>query len=214
MAQNTFNKSNPNDLKTLAAQVISTMTLSPTTWGATATQITNLGTKNATLGTTITNAEATRVAAKTATQAQTAAVDAVVADLMVIARQMYAKAGLTSEQIQATGLAVHDASKSVVTPLQVSNFTATPFADGQVEFAWNRNGNPYGVQFFIEASVDGGAWTQVYATKRKKLKLQGFTPGVPVIFRVVTANRNELSAPSLTASIYEEAAPAGLRIAA
>ncbi len=214
MAKNVYSALNPSDLKTLAQQVINQVGVSPTVWGATATQISNLSAKNTTLGTTVTNAETTRVAAKTATQAQTAAVAAVVADLMVIARQIYAKAGLTSEQIQSTGLAVHDATKSVITPLQVSNFTATPFADGQVEFAWNRNGNPYGVQFFIEASVDGGAWGQVFATKRRKVKLQGFTPGVPAMFRVVSANRNEVSAPSLTASIYEEAAPSGLRIAA
>ncbi|MEQ1823433.1 MAG: fibronectin type III domain-containing protein [Fimbriimonadaceae bacterium] len=214
MAKNTFDKLNPSDLKTLSMQVVTAISLSPTTWGATATQVTNLTAKNTTLGTTITNAEATRVAAKAATQAQSAAVAAVVADLMLIAKQMYAKAGLTPEQIQSTGLAVHDSGKSTVNPLQVIKFTATPYADGQVEFSWKRNGNPYGVQFFIEASVDGGAWQQVYATKKQKIKLQGFTPGVPVIFRVVTANRNELSAPSLTASIYEEAAPTGLRIAA
>ncbi|MEQ1822582.1 MAG: hypothetical protein ABL949_08730 [Fimbriimonadaceae bacterium] len=59
----------------------------------------------------------------------------------------------------------------------------------------------------LKVLVDGGTWTQIYATKRSRITLSGFTPGVPTAFRVKAENRNQVTLPSNEAEIYPASAP-------
>lgn len=214
MAGNTYSKMSISALRTLATQMWSIIGASPTTYGATLTQVTNLNAANNALGTDVVNTEAAKEAYRAAVQVQNADKATLVANIALLARQAYNKAGITDAQIAATGLAIHDHSPSPITPSQPAGLAATAFADGSVFLKWTKN-NPYGVNFFIEASVDGGPWTQVYATKRGSIKLYGFAPGTPTSFRIKAENRGLVSAPSNESVIYPTSAQASfLQIAA
>lgn len=214
MAQNSYNTASIPSLVTLVNQILAAMSPSPTTYGATATQMTSLTTALDNLTTAASNKDSAYAAALAATQGQDTAKQAVIDQVQVLASQMYAKTTLTNEQIQATGLAVHDDVKSHVTPQQPTGLEAFAYADSTVFLKWNRNGNPYGIQFVVEAQVDGGAWTQVYSTKKKSARFGGFTPGVLTFFRVTAWNNDEASFPSLTASIYGGESQVSLQLAA
>ncbi|MEQ1821132.1 MAG: fibronectin type III domain-containing protein [Fimbriimonadaceae bacterium] len=214
MAKNSFHDSPIPELLTLANQLVATIGASPSTFGATLTQVTSASAARDALNVASATKENAYLAAKAATQGQDTAKAALVSQITVLAKQVYAKSGLTDQQIQSTGLAVHDVKRSKITPLVPTNLVAQAFANGDVKLDWSRNGNPYGVTFFIEASVDGGAWTQVFSTKRKSVKLANFLPGVPTNFRLYAWNNNESSSYSTTAWIYNAEASAALRLAA
>ncbi|MEQ1822071.1 MAG: fibronectin type III domain-containing protein [Fimbriimonadaceae bacterium] len=216
MAKNSFHGTPIPNLVTLASQLITTIGVSPSTFGATAAQVTSITAARDALSTAAAAKANAYLAAKAATQGQDTAKDALIDQITVLAKQVYAKGGLTPQQIQSTGLAVHDTSPTKITPLVPTNLVAQAFANGDVNLSWDRNGNPYGVTFFIEASVDGNTWTQVFSTKRKSVKLANFAPGVPTNFRLYAWSNNESSSYSTTAWIYnsESSPSASLRLAA
>lgn len=214
MAGNTYSSMTNSALRTLATQMATVMGASPTTYGATAAQVTALTTANTTFGTDLTNTEAAKEAYKAAVRTQEDDRAVLVNNVALLARQMYNKSGITDAQVAATGLAVRDHTRTNIMPTQPTNLLATPYADGSVDLKWTKN-NPYGVTFFIEASIDGGAWTQVFATKRGSIKLYGFTPGTPTSFRIKAENRGVVSAASNESEIYPQGAQASfLQVAA
>lgn len=80
--------------------------------------------------------------------------------------------------------------------------------------SWERNGNPYSVQFVIEAKVGTGEWEIAAMTTKAKITLENYVPGQEASFRVY-AQKNELeSSPSNVAVIYEGGEFAPLVIAA
>ncbi len=64
---------------------------------------------------------------------------------------------------------------------------------GVATIQYKRGENPESVLFLIQESRNGGPWTTVTSTKRTRIKLKGYPPGEPVVFRVVTL-RNETQA--------------------
>lgn len=193
----------PNsELAILAQQMADTIGTSPSVYGASSGQVGALGEAVFLLESKVAEAEAARVASKAATAAQNSAREDLIAQVSVLARQMFAKTGMTPGLVTATGLVPHDEIQSPIEPDEPTYLIATPFADGQVKLEWKRNANPYGVIFVIEASIDGAPWAQVFATKRATVKIPGFTPGVKTTFRVKASNRGQFSAPSLPATIY------------
>ena len=203
MAGNTYSKMSNSALQTLAIQMGNVIGASPATYGASSDQVTALVTSTTTFGTDLELTESTKEAYRSAVQLQNTDRAELISNIALLAKQMYNKAGITNAQIAATGLAVHDSASSPIMPTQPTNLFATAFADGSVHLKWTKN-NPYGVTFFIEASVDGGAWTQVFATKRGSLKLYGFPAGTTTSFRIKAENRGIVSASSNESIIYPQ----------
>ncbi|MEQ1821215.1 MAG: fibronectin type III domain-containing protein [Fimbriimonadaceae bacterium] len=212
--KNDLNNLSVNQLRTLATQFAGVAGLSPSTYGATAAQITSLTTANTTLGGTAASLENAKEVYHGWVQQQAAEKAALLAQVRTLANQAYNKPGITGQQLQNAGLAVHDAKKTPIIPMAPTALTTQPHVNGTVELKWVSS-NPYGVTYFVEASIDGGDWIQVFATKRKSIMLQGFTPGVTTSFRVKASNRGVVTVASPESVIYPAGASnAMLRLAA
>lgn len=216
MSKNRYRTVSNTAVQVIVNQMISTMTPSPTTYGTSTTQLGTLGTLNANLAGEVESAENAKLALKVAMDAQEAARSAINDQIAIMAKQMYAKTGLSDAQIAATGLEPRDHVRTIHNPITPSQFAATPNADGTVLFEWARNGNPYGVVFVLEASVEGGPWNAVFSTKRARVTVGGFAPGLETATRVRATNRGLASLPSFEQVLYPTSAPqsSNLQIAA
>lgn len=127
---------------------------------------------------------------------------------------VYAAPTVTDTDIASLGLAPRSSTRSAVVPQQPLGLVATPNPAGTVFLSWERNGNPYSVQFVIEAKVGTGEWEIAAMTTKAKITLENYVPGQEASFRVY-AQKNELeSSPSNVAVIYEGGEFAPLTIAA
>ncbi|MEQ1821113.1 MAG: hypothetical protein ABL949_01245 [Fimbriimonadaceae bacterium] len=189
------------EAQALATQINAAMNLSPSTFGASAGQLTALLASAASVGTDAATAAAAKNAAKVAFDNLAASRKALNANIAILAKQMYAKP-LSDAQVQSTGLQPRDKGRTPHNPITPTLFVATPNADGSVVFAWNRSGNTSGAVFVIEASVEGGPWNAVFSTKRTKVSVSGFAPGVETATRVRATNRGLASQPSFEQVIY------------
>ncbi len=211
--KNNFTGRSHSQLRATATQMGTVIGASPATYGSVAAQVLTMTTANTTFGNDLSAVANAKAAWLAAVDTQNADRKTLIAAMNVLAKAAYGKPA-TDAQIAAAGLAVHDSKPTPILPQQPTGLAATPFADGTVLLKWTKN-NPYGVNFFIEASIDGAAWVQVYATKRGSITLSGFAAGVTTAFRVKAENRSIVSLPSNESIIYPEAAPEGaLRLAA
>jgi hypothetical protein len=203
MANDYFKLSDP-ELVDFAANAATAFnaTGDPADYGLTAGQVTALQTAGTALQTKITAAVAAEAAFRAAIQDKLAARETALSNVGLCAGLMYATPTVTDTMVAAAGFSPRDTSPTPVIPQQPTDLVATPFATGQAKLAWGRNGNPYGVEFIIEASDNGVSWTQISVTKRKSLTLDGFAPGVTKWFRVKASNRGLTSAASSSAAIY------------
>ncbi|MEQ1823784.1 MAG: fibronectin type III domain-containing protein [Fimbriimonadaceae bacterium] len=211
--ENKFTSKSNSQLRSIATVMTGAMNVSPTSYGTTAAAVSACSTANTTFGSDITAVANAKAAWQAAVDTQNANRKALIASMNVLAKAAYAKP-VTDAQLAAAGLAIRDSKPTPIIPQQPTGLATTPNADGSVFLKWTKN-NPYGVTYFIEASVEGGVWGQVYATKRGSITISGFAPGVETAFRVKAENRGIMSLPSNESIIYPASAPEGaLRIAA
>lgn len=201
MASNNYWTMTNPQAQALAVQINAAMNLSPSTFGATAAQLTALLASSAAVGTDAAAAATAKNAAKVAFDALEASRKTLNANIALLAKQMYAKP-LTDAQVQTTGLQPRDKVRTPHNPITPTAFGATPNADGSVSFVWNRNGNPSGAVFIIESSVEGGPWNAVFSTKRTRISVAGFAPGIETATRIRATNRGLASQPSFEQVIY------------
>ena len=207
MAENIYHRCSYPQLATLGEQVSTVVTATPATYGCTPAQATALSDAVAALVSAISNQEAARSAYRASTEAKINARLATIAALADVAGEIYATDTLTSEQIAATGLAVHNNLPTPSMPSEVLDVVAFPSANGNVKLSWDRNGNLTGTTFIIEYTTDMSSWNYAGTTTRSKITLGGYAPGVTTTFRV-TAVRNETAAtPSLPVTIYQAEGP-------
>jgi hypothetical protein len=186
----------------------------PSAYGLTNGQVTALQNSGTALNTKVNDAVAAEAAFRAAIQAKLTARETALDNVSLCAGLMYATPGVTNEMVAAAGFQPRDVVPTPIFPVEVTSLVATPYANGTVKLEWNRNGNPYGVEFVIETSADGSSWSQHAVTKRKSLTLQGFTPGVTKWFRIRATNRGLYSAPSTSTVIYGGGEGVELSIAA
>lgn len=131
------------------------------------------------------------------------------------AKKFYANTAIDNTELAAIGLSPRDTERTPVIPQTPQALVATPRVDGSVKLAWQRNGNPYGVTFVVEARAGGeGDWNSVKLTNRSSVVLQNYTPGAFVEFRVFATKGNLQSTASNVAVIYGEGGTLTLSIAA
>lgn len=217
MARNIYADLSDAQLVDFTAQAVTAYNAAagpPNLFGLTPAQITALQTAGTALQTAITNAAASEAAFHSDIQAKAAARQTVLNNIGLCAGIMYATPTATPELIAGAGFQPRDTTATPILPQEPSTLTATPFSNGTVKLRWERNGNPYGVEFFIEVSNDGVVWSLHSATKKKSITLNGFAPGVPKWFRVTATNRSVFSIPSQSAGIYGGEQQVQLQLAA
>lgn len=202
MAKNIFYRLGAEDLHTFGAQAHTVLNANPLIYNIPPGDLTALNAAVTGLASSITAGAAAEAAFRAAIEDKKADMQTVVALLSKISPKLYTNSSLSDAQIAATGYEPRDHERTPVVPQTPINLVANPCADATVDIYWARNGNPYGVIFVIEASADGIAWTQVMSTKRRRIVLTGFTPGVKKSLRVTATTATSSSVPSTSVTIY------------
>ncbi len=203
MAQNHFHTLTQANLVNVGTQFNTAIVATPANYGLSALQAASFTPLLTAYNTAISNYNAAKAAQAAAMQAKVSARAALTALLADFAKVAYAYPGITNEHLADAGLAIYK-TPGTVTPQTPTQLLAEPYATGDVDLSWNRNGNPYGVTFAIETKGEAGAWTMVTATDAARHTLTGFTPGVAAWFRVVAINNGVTSTPSLEVSVYHD----------
>ena len=203
MARNDYSHMPHAELRVLAGQMAASIGADPAAYGATSGQITQLNAMRDEFAADLIDVAMAKATLRSLVCKQNADKTSLVDLVALLARQMYNVPGISDAKVVETGLAVRDRVRSRVEPVMPTKLTATPSADSSVTLKWGKE-NPYGVLYIVEASVAGGEWTQVFATKRGKVALHGFKPGVPTLFRVRASNNGVMSPPSNAVAIYPE----------
>jgi hypothetical protein len=110
---------------------------------------------------------------------------------------------LTSDQLEAIGLPVHDHTHSFETPHPIREFVVKGGANGYNTLDWDKNDNKQGTRYFIEARYGlEGHWGVVDNVTATKYIHKGQTPGDPVYYRI-TPQRGKLVGPvSAVVGVY------------
>lgn len=214
MAENTYSKLSDAQLVTFIAQAGAAFTPTPANYGLTAAQVTALTTAGTDLDTSITAATAAEAAFRSAIQDKNTKREAALSNVQLCAGLMYATPNIKASTIAAAGFQPHDTSPTPILPQEPTALVAFPNANGTTFLSWERNGNPYGVEFVIETSPDGAAWTQSAVTKKKSYTMDNCPPGVAKWFRVKATNRGLTSVASTAVAIYDSGETVQLQIAA
>lgn len=185
--------------------------------GLTPAQITALQTALTTAQTDRNSAISARNTSLAATQTQNDSVSALhdllalaIADIKAYANQQADPNAVYTEM----EVPVPASTGTRYSPVPVTDLIATPDTLGDVELKWNGGANAVDTVYFIEGSADGTAWTQVFATKRQRISLSGYTPGQTYWFRVKASNNGEVSSASSSVAIWGGGGSANLSIAA
>ena len=105
------------------------------------------------------------------------------------------------------GLTVHDETPSTIGVFTPLNFTASGQGNGNVTMKWQRNGNKWGCNFFVEVSTDNGVtWSLKTATTKARITLIGVTIQ-PTIYRVRAERNGTISGASSQSLVYGDTAP-------
>ncbi len=105
------------------------------------------------------------------------------------------------------GLTVHDETPSTIGVFTPLNFVASGQGNGNVTMKWQRNGNKWGCNFFVEVSTDNGVtWSLKTATTKARITLIGVTIQ-PTIYRVRAERNGTISGASSQSLVYGDTAP-------
>lgn len=213
MASNTFYKMGSEALETFGLALFAQVD-GDTPYQIPAGQLTALSGANTALGAAINAAQEAENAYHAAIAAKETARQNLVSAISAVAGTIYANSALTDAEIAATGLAVHDTTRSPVPVYSVTNATIAAAADGTAILEWDRNGNAYGVLFEVESSTNGTTWTLWTSTKRRRITLSGVTPGVTRWFRVRATTSSSASAWCVPVAAYGPEESVQLQLAA
>lgn len=68
---------------------------------------------------------------------------------------------------------------------------------GEIRLSWNRNGNPWGTDYIVEAQVSNSTrWIEIYRTDKPSFLYVGHRSGIPIKFRIIAELGDKQSLPS------------------
>ena len=118
-----------------------------------------------------------------------------------------ADASVSDLIIADLGLTVHDETPSTIGVFTPLNFVASGQGNGNVTMTWQRNGNKWGCNFFVEVSTDNGVtWSLKTATTKARITLISVTIQ-PTIYRVRAERNGTISGASSQSVVYGDTAP-------
>lgn len=215
MPKNEIQSLSPDALVHLADRMIVAIdAATPAAYGITTGQVGFLGAQRDALETANQAATNAKAAARAAIQDRDAKGASCTTVVATIANIVYANPAVTPAMIADLGLSPRSTTRTRVVPVTPLRLTAIPQPTGAILVEWDRNGNPSGVNFVVEAQVGGGDWRFVQDTTATRLLLSGYAPGMPVSFRVSASKNKTTSDPSSVATLYPASSVPALRLAA
>lgn len=122
-----------------------------------------------------------------------------------VARTLFAS-GATPGQIAAFGLSPHSKERTKGVPTTPASLLAQALPNGAVRLTWNRNGNPRGAMFQIEAQQGDDSWAIVGFVTACKAVVYDPKLGARTRFRVRASKCGQVSPPTPEATIYADPA--------
>jgi hypothetical protein len=212
MPRNTFYKMSAEDLEPFATNLADVV--AGEKYEIPAPILASLNTAVTELNAAVDEAEAAKAAFHAANNAKGASRQSLVDNISAVAALVYSNSNLTEAEITATGLAVHDASRSTVVPVEVTNLVAEAYSNGQALLKFHRGANPYGVTFEVESSTNGTNWSLWTTSQKQRVTLSGVAPGVTRWFRVRAKKGALSSAWTAPVAVYGPEESLELQIAA
>lgn len=118
-------------------------------------------------------------------------------------REFQANPAVTDVLKGQLGITIPDTTRTKTPPNVPLDLTAAGWSNGVNTLKWNRNGNPQGTQFVIEARYGSSAnWEFVDVTTKAKYDHEGQAPGRMVGYRVWAKRHEAKSGYSNEAVVY------------
>ncbi|HMS56814.1 MAG TPA: fibronectin type III domain-containing protein [Fimbriimonadaceae bacterium] len=195
-------------------QISAAITANPTRYSLTAPIATELATVAELYNDSLIAQEAARAAFAAAVQEKLAQHEAALSLFSQYLNVIYSAPTVSDADIASLGMSPRSTTRTPVTPVEPLNLIATPTPAGTVTLEWDRNGNPYSVNFVIESKTAETDWEIVEMTTKSKITLYNYVPGQTAWFRAYAQKNNENSVPSNVAVIYEGGEFLNVQIAA
>lgn len=165
--------------------------------GLATTDITTLTTKKTDFATGLNTAIAKHAESKAATDAKNLKRSSLATQLRALARQIQAKPGVTDAVKIQLGLKPSSPIPAPTGPFTPTDLTYEIISETTILLKWNRNGNPQGMNFVIEASpLPDKDYKMIDFTTKAFLEVTYRDPSGKTYFRVRAKKGEEASEPS------------------
>ena len=205
MAKNNFQTLSQIDATNLAGTMVEVMSADPAAFGLTPGQVVELEAAYENYKAKCAAFSHAELQYHAAASSKANSRTALAKVMATVAKLVYANPLVSDENIVRSGLSIPNKPRRGAAKVP-GYLSAKAVLPNGVLLQWQRNGNPYGVNFFIEHKRVGEPWTMIAATQASKILLKGYPPGETVCFRVAASRRNITSQTSNHASIYSLAA--------
>lgn len=205
MAGKSYLPSKDSDLQFWATNFLSVANANLASLGLVADDLKNVTTDKTSFDTAVTNNKTKQAEAKSAAESKKNARKKFETDTRFLVRKIQANPAVTSDLKKKLGITVKDSSPSPTNPVTPIDLLANPNANGTNKLSWDRNGNPQGTIFIIEAQEKPGMpWVLVGTTTKSTFDHTKQTPGKTQYYRIRAQRTDVTSEPSNEAVVYAE----------
>lgn len=192
-----------SDLQFWATNFIKVATDNLATLGLVAADLTNVSADKSNLDASISNNKTKMAEAKAATENKRNVRKKFEADARIVVRKIQANPAVPSDLKAKLGITVKDSHPSPLNPISPKDAMVNPNVNGINKITWDRNTNPQGTIFIIEAQEKpGDPWLQIGTTSKSYFEHLYQLPGKTKYYRVRAQRNDTTSEPSNETVVY------------
>ena len=203
MAGKSYLPTKDSDLQFWATNFLKVATDNLAALGLVAADLTNVTSGKGSFDGAVTNNKTKQAEAKSAAENKKNARKKFEIDTRLLVRKIQANPAVASDLKKKLGITVKDANPSPTNPIAPKDLLANPNANGTNKLSWDRNSNPQGTIFLIEAQEKPGMpWVLVGTTTKSAFEHTKQTPGKSQYYRVRAQRTDVTSESSNEAVVY------------
>lgn len=203
MAGKSYLPAKDSDLQYWATNFLTVANANLPALGLVAADLTGITADKTSLDTSITNNKAKQAEAKAAADSKKSSRKKFETTARLLVRKIQANPSVTSDLKKKLGITAKDTNPTPINPIAPKDLLANPNANGTNKLSWDRNGNPQGTIFIIEAQEQPGMpWTFVGTTTKSVYEHTNQIPGKTLYYRVRAQRTDITSEPSNDAVVY------------
>lgn len=203
MAGKSYLPAKDSDLQYWATNFLTVANANLPALGLVAADLTGITADKTSLDTSITNNKAKQAEAKAAADSKKTSRKKFETTARLLVRKIQANPSITSDLKKKLGITAKDTNPTPINPIAPKDLLANPNANGTNKLSWDRNGNPQGTIFIIEAQEQPGMpWAFVGTTTKSVYEHTNQTPGKTLYYRVRAQRTDVTSEPSNDAVVY------------
>lgn len=203
MAGKSYLPAKDSDLQYWATNFLTVANANLPALGLVAADLTGITADKTSLDTSITNNKAKQAEAKAAADSKKSSRKKFETTARLLVRKIQANPSVTSDLKKKLGITAKDTNPTPINPIAPKDLLANPNANGTNKLSWDRNGNPQGTIFIIEAQEKPGmTWTLIGTTTKSVYEHTNQIPGKTLYYRVRAQRTDITSEPSNDAVVY------------